>query len=383
MSLQQNGGVHRGSIGRTFPAPVGVIGVIAIVGLVVLGAISIRPLIGGLPAPTGPVSATSIQGPFDLTIRSERGQYAPQEAIGVTARLTYSGPDETIDISHDGGSWGGAPISFGVEEPVTGNLKLAPISDLMCAGSTLKRGSPLEVPFAKVGAFSDAGPLQSTYEAYFKDPLLRLPAGTWHVYALADFGLGRGCVDHSIKLTATITIVIPDAAGGIPTHPPITPPPDPLDLPVGDDTQDGAIQLTLTSPHGRYKAGDPIQVVAGLTNGGSGGSITTYGSPDGPVIFSLRQVDGPVVIDPIVLTSCIEQVTLPAYEPMQIPFKKTGTVPSGATDPEYWRSWFADPVLRLPAGTWEISATPNFALGGCGPKTSPNLRPTITLVVTP
>jgi hypothetical protein len=102
------------------------------------------------------------------------------------------------------------------------------------------------------------------------------------------------------------------------------------------------------------------------------------------VIFWLRQVDGPVVIDPIALMDCTEQVTLPPNEPLQIPFKtKAGTVPSGAPDPGYWQSWFRDPVLRLPAGTWEISATPNFVLGGCSSKTSPKLRPTITLVVTP
>jgi hypothetical protein len=235
-----------------------------------------------------------------------------------------------------------------------------------------------------VAVFNGDEPLASAYQGFFKDPVLRLPAGTWHIYAQAAFGIGRDCPQPSINLTTTITIVIPDAAGSIPTHPPITLPPDPLDLPVGDDTQDGAIQLTLTSPHGRYKAGDPIEVVAGLTNGGSGGSITTYGGSDGPVIFSLRQVDGPIVIDPIVLENCIEQVTLPLYEPLQIPFKKTGAVPSGATDPAYWRSWFADPVLRLPAGTWEISATPNFVAGGCGPVGGgPNLRPTITIVVTP
>jgi hypothetical protein len=68
---------------------------------------------------------------------------------------------------------------------------------------------------------------------------------------------------------------------------------------------------------------------------------------------------------------------------MQIPLKKSGTVAGGAADPAYWGAWFADPILRLPAGTWEISATPNFVLGGCGSKTSPNLRPTITIVVTP
>ena len=55
MTKVPTGGVHGGSFGRTFPAPVGAIGVIAIVGLVVLGAISLRPLIGGAPAPTGPV----------------------------------------------------------------------------------------------------------------------------------------------------------------------------------------------------------------------------------------------------------------------------------------------------------------------------------------
>jgi hypothetical protein len=384
VSQLETGGVHGGSIGRTFPAPVGATGAIAIVGLVALGAISLRPLIGGQPAPSGPVSATTTQGPFELTVRSEHGQYAPQEALAVTATLTYSGPEETIDISHDGGT--DAPktgIRFGIEEPVLGNLVLKPVSDLVCGGSTLRRGSPVEERFAKTGVFDGDEPQASAYEGFFKDPVLRLPAGTWHIYAQAAFGIGRDCPQPSVNLTATITIVIPDSGGTIPTHPPITLPPDRLDLPVGDDTQDGAIQLTLTSPHGRYKAGDPIEVLASLTNGGSGDSITTYGGPDGPVIFSLRQVDGPVVIDPIVLTSCIEQVTLPAYEPMQIPFKKSGTVTGGAADPAYWQSWFADPVLRLPTGTWEISATPNFVLGGCGSKTVPNVRPTITLVVTP
>jgi len=385
VSQLQSGGVQGGSVGRTVRAPSGAIAVVAVVGLVLLGALSLRPLISGQPAATGPVSASTSQGPFELTIRAEHGQYGSQEAIGVVATLTYSGPDETIDISHEGGI--DAPktgIRFGIVEPVLGNLVLKPVSDLVCGGSTLRRGSPVEERFAKTGVFNGDEPLASAYQGFFKDPVLRLPAGTWHIYAQAAFGIGRDCPQPSINLTTTITIVIPDAAGSIPTHPPITLPPDPLDLPVGDDTQDGAIQLTLTSPHGRYKAGDPIEVVAGLTNGGSGGSITTYGGSDGPVIFSLRQVDGPIVIDPIVLENCIEQVTLPLYEPLQIPFKKTGAVPSGATDPAYWRSWFADPVLRLPAGTWEISATPNFVAGGCGPVGGgPNLRPTITIVVTP
>jgi hypothetical protein len=58
-------------------------------------------------------------------------------------------------------------------------------------------------------------------------------------------------------------------------------------------------------------------------------------------------------------------------------------VPSDAPDPEYWKAWLVDPVLRLPAGTWQITAFPNFAgLSGCGTP-GPNLRPSITIKVTP
>lgn len=380
MSKLQTDGVHGGSIGRAFPAPFGAIGVVAVVGLVLFGALSIRPLMGGQPAPTGPVSATSTEGSYELTIRSEHGMYAASESVIVNASLMYRGPDPQVTVTHglDG------PVFFGVTEPVSG-FRLSPIVAESCNGSTLSRNVPVDVAFRKSGSSIDQNTPLSAANAFFMDPVLRLPAGTWHVYAVADFQIGQcGVGAQTYNVRAEITIAVPDASGSIPTAVPPTPTADPLDLPVGDDTQDGSVQLTLTSPHGRYKAGDPIEVVAGLTNGGSGASITTYGGSDGPVIFWLRQVDGPVVIDPIVLMDCTNQVTLPPNEPLQIPFKtKTGTVPSGAPNPEYWQSWFRDPVLRLPTGTWEISATPNFTLGGCGSKTSPNLRPTITLVVTP
>jgi hypothetical protein len=186
------------------------VAVIAIALLVLAAAVWLRPVGAGRPQATGPVVATEVLGPFELAIRSEHGQYAANEAIGVIATLTFHGPDDSVDISHDGGSSGGAPVRFGVEEPVTGNLKLEPISDLMCASSTLKRDVPLEVPFAKTGSFSDAGPLASAYEAYFKDPVLRLPAGTWHLSALADFGPGSACGQATVKMHATITILIPN-----------------------------------------------------------------------------------------------------------------------------------------------------------------------------
>jgi hypothetical protein len=359
--------------------PIGAVAAALIVGVVLVGAVALRPLVGGQPAVTGPISATTIDGPFELTIRSEHGLYAASDPVNVNASLTYRGPGPQVKVAH---GFGG-PLGFGIVEPVHG-LQLAPGWRASCNLSVLSKDVPVDGAFGKSGGFSGDNPDASAVAAFFADPVLRLPPGTWHIYAVAYFEIDQCAIDaQKYQMRVQVTIVVPAPDGSIPTAPAPTPTTNPLDLGAGDDTQDGAIQLTLTSPHGRYKAGDPIEVLAGLTNRGSGASITTTGGPDGPVIFSVRQVDGPVVIEPTVLQSCIEQVTLPAYQPMQIPFKKLGTVAGGAADPEYWQAWFADPILRLPVGTWEISATPNFTLGGCGSKTSPDLRPTITLVVTP
>lgn len=375
--------VREGRLGRAFRPGVGTVAAVTVIGLLLLAAISLRSPGTGRPQVTGPVVATDAQGPFELTIRSSSGTYSPNEAIDVAAELRFRGPDASIDVSGDGGATDGSLIKFGVLESISGNLKLSPVSDLMCMSSTLTRDSPLEEPFAKTGAFSDAGPLQSSYEAYFNDPVLRLPAGIWHIYAVADLGIAQDCRNETVKLRASIAIVIPDTSGRVPTQPPAAPTMAPLDRPVGDDTQEGPIQLTLTSPHGRWNAGDPIEVVAGLTNGGSDGSITTYGPNSGPVAFSLRQMDGPIVIDSIVSADCSRQITLPLYKPVEIPFQKSGAVPTDASDQEYWRAWFTDPVLRLPAGTWEISASPRLSLSPSCATPGPDLRPTITLVVTP
>lgn len=368
-------------------ARLGGIGLVALVVLIVAvaGITHAGPLPGGAPVATGPVSTSQQSGPFELTIRSEKSEYAPGEAIGVTATLAYHGPDEAVDISHDGGTeappW---PTRFGIEEPVIGDLVLSPFSDLVCGGSTLRRDSPEVAPFAKAGAFSGEGPLASAYQAYFKDPVLRLPAGTWHIYAVADFGIGHVCGEATIKLKATITILIPDERGSIPTAPSPTPTTNPLDLPVGDDTQDGPIQATLESPHRQWKAGEPIDVIAGLASGDPAMSITAYGSSSlGPVAFSVRQLDGPVVITPERSAECNELLTLPLYERMEIPFKKSGTMSGATTADLYWSSWFADANLRLPAGTWEITATPAFSTSSDCATPGPNLRPTITIVVVP
>jgi len=337
-----------------------------------------RPGVGS----AGPVSQTVREGPFELTLSAPKGRYAAGEPVEATATLTFRGPASSVRIAHGLGALGG-PIGFGTREPVLGAMALTPIVATACAGSTLEADAPLTVPFAKSGASTGDEVDSAVMQAYFADPVLRLQPGTWHLYATASFRLEQCTADaNRYALTAEITIVVPDDLGAVPPAATFPPTPEPAMRPVSDDTQEGPIQLTLTSPHGLWTAGEPIEVVAGLANGGGGEPMTLYGGSGGPVAFWLEQLDGPVRIDPIVRADCVPQVTLSATDPeRRYPFTKTGTVEGADGDP-FWTGWFEDPVLRLPAGRWAIHATTEFDFS-CGGGDGPSLRPTIVIVVVP
>jgi hypothetical protein len=363
------------------PVSLVALAVVAILGTGLLATAGLGPFRRTDAGTIGPVSATTTEGDFSLTIRSPKGRYAADEAISVTATLAY-GPSGAVGIAHGLGVDDG-PLSFSVDEPIFGNLHLSGAIRMACRASTLTHDAPIEARFGKSGGFDGNDPQASAFIAYMQDPVFRLPPGTWHVRVSAGFSIGSCGDDRRYNLSAAIAIVVPDASGAI--LPAVTPGPSirPGDRPVGDDTQDGPIALTLTAPHGEYRAGDPITVTAGLTNGGSDGSITTYGSSSvGPVAFSLRQLDGPVTMTSTGTIDCVEQVTLPLYQPLEVPFKK-GSLSGTEADPAYWAPWASDPVLRLPAGTWEIAATPAFSTDpGCATP-GPSLRPTITITVLP
>ncbi len=54
-------------------------------------------------------------------------------------------------------------------------------------------------------------------------------------------------------------------------------------------------------------------------------------------------------------------------------------------DAAFYDAYYHDPQLRLPAGTWRISAKSGFGIGGtdCGSGADANLRATIVVVVEP
>lgn len=172
--------------------------VIVVVGIVVAGLALVGPFApaatGGPPAvPTAPIlpepstsgAATSdTDGDLELTLWSDRSEYTPDELITIQASLTYRGPADSIELEPDSAG----PVRIGIRERVFGGIDLNVSTLAMCGPGrrlTLHRDQPLLEPFKKSGGFPRDHPDASSFRAFLADPELRLPAGTWHVYAVS------------------------------------------------------------------------------------------------------------------------------------------------------------------------------------------------------
>jgi len=157
------------------------------------------------PSDQAPIGRAS-DGTFELTISSPKTHYAALEPIEVEASLTYLGPETSIRIAHGQGAASG-PMSFGIEEPVIGDLVLGPSWRLSCEHSILGARDPLVVAFAKSGGYTGDDPRAADYGAFFADQELRLGPGTWHVYVVTDLDIGD-CGGEHHELRAEITIAV-------------------------------------------------------------------------------------------------------------------------------------------------------------------------------
>ncbi len=159
---------------------------------------------------------------------------------------------------------------------------------------------------------------------------------------------------------------------GISMPPSATPSPSPtgpsagasLDpSPVSKTVRTDPFEITVTVPHRHASTAVAIAPIVSFRYLGPDAAITIYhGSP--LVVWRLRQVDGPRRMDGGVDDVCL-QTTLARGTPVVQPFTKGGQV---SDDPfvGFDIAFFRDPELHLPAGRWEVSASMEFALGGCG-----------------
>lgn len=141
-------------------------------------------------------------GRFDFSLTAGAADYAAETPIDISATLTYSG---ATPVTIEGDS---EFIVFGFEQ-LDGHLGTSPVSRLMCGSHDLQPNQSVVVGFQKAGGYSGSSPDADWYRQYFNDPELKLPPGTYRIWASVGFHVGRGtCYDlpGGYGLSASIVI---------------------------------------------------------------------------------------------------------------------------------------------------------------------------------
>jgi hypothetical protein len=346
-------------------------GALTIGAVVVMAALALRPSVG--PAANGPVTATTDDGVFRLTVSTPQGTYGPTEAIAPVATLTYLGPDPEVTIFH-----AAHPIGFRIEG-VGNDRVMGGGTRLPCRSTDLAKDQPITQAFGKGGS-----PDEVFDRAWYEDPILRLPAGTWRIVAILNIKVGDGCrgIEHPLEVTNLIRVVdgapspietgapLPSAPAESPTSSavpsasasaePVVP--TPSDGPVTRVTDDGSFRFELAMPSSRYTTADEIDPITTVTY--LGPNVTNVFHAASPILFRIDEVGGERVMGGGMDLPCQSTMfTNGAGKPY--PFEKAGS-PTDDLTTGFDRAWYEDPVLRLPAGQWRIMAQLDVTLGGCG-----------------
>jgi hypothetical protein len=174
---------------------------------------------------------------------------------------------------------------------------------------------------------------------------------------------------------AVLAVVITAIAGfaGTPAAPP-TPVPTPA------AQTDGPFRLQLALPRLDWRAGDAITGTATLAYTGTA-PTTVYGSSGGVIAFSYAEVGGTRSVDPVWSADCGPHPLGPAA-PITADLSKSGAVDGTGPDADFQRSFLADPgVVRLPAGTWDVSAVTKFLDGEACSGASHDMKATVRITV--
>jgi hypothetical protein len=162
-------------------------------------------------------------------------------------------------------------------------------------------------------------------------------------------------------MAGTVLAVAVVACGqGLPTVTPAGPAGEPV---VVEGRGDG-FALSMRVGSNAVDAGGPIHVAAQLVWEGAEPGASIWGSGSGPVTFLLEQLDGDIALGGVMTADCGKHDFV-RNVPLQVPYRKSGGFSAEDPNADFYRAFFADPVLRLPAGTWRITATAGGYLAPC------------------
>lgn len=158
-------------------------------------------------------------------------------------------------------------------------------------------------------------------------------------------------------------------------------PSGPNEVQRADDLQ-GPFQLVFELPKDTWRTNEAIIGLATLSlvegsevdlSGGGGGLLRG---------FEFTEVNGTRHVEPVWTTEC-GRYRLEPGKPISSSITKSGGFISDQPEADFYREFFKDPAVRLPAGDWTITAIASFTEGlDCrGP--SHTLRATILVHITP
>jgi len=141
-------------------------------------------------------------------------------------------------------------------------------------------------------------------------------------------------------------------------------PPSAPELSAGEVTQ-GGITLAATVAPAIVAAGEEINVLAELSHDRPE-PLVVSGSGSGIVFFSVTRLeDGLSSGTPLANSDCTRH-ELPQGEAVVVPFSKSGGWSEDDPNADFLRTFFSEPELTLPPGTWRIDITTEGTLGeGC------------------
>jgi hypothetical protein len=143
-----------------------------------------------------PVADATRDATFALALSADRARYRAGEPISALATFTYLGPKAAERVFH-----AASAIGFRIEE-IGGTRGMAGGMNMPCLFTDVTAAQPVPVPFAKAGV-----PGGEFDMAWYQDPVLTLPTGSWRIIAYLDVYLGDcGGERHALEVGVGVAV---------------------------------------------------------------------------------------------------------------------------------------------------------------------------------
>jgi hypothetical protein len=134
---------------------------------------------------------------------------------------------------------------------------------------------------------------------------------------------------------------------------------------VGGRVEANGFVLDVHLPASTFASGDAIPITTTFTWVGPAPAATIWGSGMGPVTFGFSEVGGQRRAMGGVMTADCSPKEFQRGVPVAIPLMKSGAYDGNDPQADFYRAFFADPLLHLPPGQWQLRVSAGGYLKPC------------------